>query len=82
MRSRHRCEAVDIPSPQPHALLTHRLYTRAEDTLSEEDLIFPRSVTRVGTKFQANVLSWGEQLEAEKRRPIDVEVGPSRLLCT
>ncbi|KAL1409778.1 putative PHD type zinc finger protein with BAH domain-containing protein [Vanrija albida] len=51
------------------------LYTRAEDTLSAEDLIFPRAVTRVGTKYQANVLSWEEQVEAEARH----EAGPSRL---
>ncbi|CAK9782337.1 hypothetical protein CC85DRAFT_282380 [Cutaneotrichosporon oleaginosum] len=41
------------------------LHTRAEDTLSEEDLIFPRAVTRVGPKYTANVLTWEEQQAAE-----------------
>lgn len=56
------------------------LYTRAEDTLSAEDLIFPRAVTRVGTKYQANVLSWEEQQEAEAHHAAQLDqAGPSRL---
>lgn len=58
------------------------MYTRAEDTLNPEDLIYPRAVTRVGPKFQANVMSWEQQVEAERRRQESLEtVGPSRLIC-
>jgi hypothetical protein len=43
------------------------LYTRAEDTVDPDDLIFPKAATRVGTKFQANVPSWEEQQQRPTR---------------
>ncbi|GMK59807.1 hypothetical protein CspeluHIS016_0900240 [Cutaneotrichosporon spelunceum] len=54
------------------------LHTRAEDTLSEEDLIFPRAVTRVGPKYTANVLTWEEQQAAEVAKQGSLRaLGPS-----
>lgn len=54
------------------------LHTRAEDTLSEEDLIFPRAVTRVGPKYTANVLTWEEQQAAEAAKQGSLRaLGPS-----
>jgi hypothetical protein len=59
--------------------LRSRLYTKAEDTLDGDDPIFPRAATRVGMKYQASVLSWEEQQEAEARhRSGENEAGPSR----
>ena len=55
-----------------------RLYTRAQDTLDPDDPIFPRAATRVGMKYQANVLSWEEQQAVEANR--EAEAGPSRHL--
>ena len=59
--------------------LTVRLYTHAEDALDPDDQIFPRAATRIGTKYQANVLTWEEQQELEaKHGVIEPEAGPSR----
>lgn len=65
------------------SLMAPRLYTRAQDTLDPEDLIFPRAATRVGVKYQANVLSWEEQQAAEAYHGahhgfVEGEAGPSR----
>ncbi|RSH90248.1 putative PHD type zinc finger protein with BAH domain-containing protein [Saitozyma podzolica] len=65
------------------SLMARRLYTRAQDTLDPEDLIFPRAATRVGVKYQANVLSWEEQQAAEAYHGahhgfVEGEAGPSR----
>lgn len=49
------------------------LYTRAEDTLNPEDLIFPRSVTRVGIKYQANVPTLEEQADGELVRQENIK---------
>lgn len=49
------------------------LYTNAEDTLNPEDLIFPRAVTRLGVKFQANVMTEEEQEAAEVKRKQSLE---------
>jgi hypothetical protein len=59
------------------------LYTRAQDTLDPDDAIFPRAATRVGVKYQANVLSWEEQQAAEALHGahhgfVEGEAGPSR----
>lgn len=57
------------------------MHTRAEDTLDAEDLIYPRAVTRVGTKFQANVMTWEEQQRAEEKRQSSLlDTGSSRLI--
>jgi hypothetical protein len=73
----HRASIVD------RSLMARRLYTRAQDTLDPEDLIFPRAATRVGVKYQANVLSWEEQQAAEAYHGahhgfVEGEAGPSR----
>ncbi|WVO15843.1 hypothetical protein L204_103505 [Cryptococcus depauperatus] len=49
------------------------LYTNAEDSLDPEDSIFPRAVTRVGVKFQANVPSWQSESMAEDRSGLQSE---------
>ncbi|ORX34360.1 hypothetical protein BD324DRAFT_635569 [Kockovaella imperatae] len=55
------------------------LYTRAEDTLDPDDLIFPRAATRIGRNFQTHVPTWEEQQEAESHRVSgEAEAGPSR----
>jgi hypothetical protein len=69
--------------PVDVSLTAQRLYTRAQDTLDPEDLIFPRAATRVGVKYQANVLSWEEQQAAEAYHGthhgfVEGEAGPSR----
>ena len=47
--------------------------------IDPDDPIFPRAATRVGAKFQATVLSWEEQQEAELHHGFgDSEAGPSR----
>lgn len=51
-----------------------RLHTHAEDALNEEDLIFPRAVTRVGPKFTANVLTWEEQQAAEVKTQSELKL--------
>ncbi|KIJ55283.1 hypothetical protein M422DRAFT_57796 [Sphaerobolus stellatus SS14] len=40
------------------------IYTIAEDTLDPEDIIYPRTNTRVGIKFQASVPATGSSLAA------------------
>ena len=60
-------------------ILGGRLYTRAEDTLDADDLIFPRAATRVGRNYQTNVPSWEEQLEMEGHNGHgELEAGPPR----
>lgn len=63
----------------------NRLYTDAEDTLNPEDLIYPRAVTRIGTKFQANVPTEEEQAKLERKRPdmlkASAAAGPDKTIC-
>ena len=58
------------------------MYSNAEDALNPEDLIYPRAVTRVGQKYQANVMTVEEQAEAERKRQdsLDSPAGPSRMI--
>jgi hypothetical protein len=48
-------------------------------SIDPDDSIFPRAVTRVGQRYQANVLSWEEQKAGEAHHGFgESEAGPSR----
>ena len=52
-----------------------------QDTLDPDDPIFPKAATRVGVRYQANVMPWEEQQAAEAHHGFgDAEAGPSRHL--